>query len=201
MTAMRRGVMPTLRSWHQTRGPDGGACRYQREATAERPMRAPDSTSVGWCMPRYMREVATRSRSTASAHATTCTQRWEARGHQQGERDVHRDRHSRMARGEALVDRQVIEPENRRSIEMNDQGRDPVGRGLDRDSEEEETATRQRRTAPDDHHGVTSTAAPGCRRSRADEARVGPPRSRWAANQMFTASSCRRSPGRGRSRR
>ena len=119
-------------------------------------MSAPAATSVGWCMPRYRREVATMSgeqdgqRPDDDGHPALR----EARGDEQREPAVHGDRRGHVAGRVALVHRQVVEVQDRRAVAVDDQARDAVGRELDQDRAEHE-----RGDAPAASSAATSTTS------------------------------------------
>ena len=130
--------------------------RRRGRATLRFRRRSPPPTSSGWCMPRYMREIATNATIATAKRPDNAAKRAvrETGSEQEREAAVDRDRSRRVTRRVAGVDRQVLQTNNAGPMRMDDERRGAVGRRLD--------AKRRRRRTP---RSATS-ATPG-RRSRA----------------------------------
>ena len=111
-----------------------------RTSTAPTPTSTPPATSSGWCMPRYMRDVATNIGSTSATRPGDAAQRAarDGRREQQHEPDVHRDRRGGVARRVARVRRQVLEPLDGGPLARDEQRGHAVGRRLDDEHEHRE---------------------------------------------------------------
>ena len=118
------------------------AARAAKSATsrAATPIAAPARESSGWCMPRYIRAVATKI-GTASGenpawHANPGIS--EAGGEHERQAAVDGDRGGGVAGRIARVGRQVLQPGDSGAGAMDDPGRDAVGRDLDDDRGDQE---------------------------------------------------------------
>ena len=110
--------------------------------SAAMPTTTPPATSSGWCIPRYMRETATK---TGNAAATIHTATWKPRRRdrrrdEQRQAAVDGDRGRRVARRVARVHRQALEPDDLRAVRVDDERRRAIGGRLDAEREHSEGA-------------------------------------------------------------
>ena len=96
-------------------GAGGAAGEHDHDQRGDARPRTPPATSSGWCMPRYIRDVATNATiATTSVQATVRKTRFvNRRGEQQREPAVDGQRGGGVAGWVAGVDRQVLEAERR----------------------------------------------------------------------------------------
>ena len=151
--------LPRVRD-HRHRGHDFASSRRRPWATAlntratsnptqrhPTPINAPLMTSIGWCMPRYIRASATATGAitaiTTAAHA--CSTVLHVREHQHRDANVDDDAGGGVPRWVAGTGAEVLEPHDVRSRAVDDQRGREVGRGFDRDRRRRRR--RSRRTA------------------------------------------------------
>ena len=103
-------------------------------------MTTPAALSVRWCMPRYIRAQPTNSaRPTVEGqgeHREPATP--DARGEQEEQAAVERDRRRDVAGGEARLHGEALEAVHGWAVAVDDERRRPVRAGLDADHEEGE---------------------------------------------------------------
>ncbi len=168
------------------RGAGRAAGEARRRSARRSPTTTPPATSSGWCMPRYMREVATNATiATASVQATRRNDAVrEPRREQQREPAVDRDRRRRVAGRIAGVDRQVLEADDARPMRVDDERRGAVRRRLD--------ARARRRRMP-----RSATSGARRRRARSTPAMIGSTTPPATIEPISDASRPRRRPVRG----
>ena len=126
-------------------------------SSAAIPMSAPRSTSVGWCMPRYIREQATKGGTASATHPDEHLQprRGHPRCQEEREARVERERGRRMTRRVARVDRQGFEPVDVGPVAVHEEDRRPVRARLDEDRGEDEACDQPALPEnSDDHDGA-----------------------------------------------
>ena len=122
--------------------PSRRACTATSAHSAAIPMITPPATSIGWCMPRYMREKATNTGISAGDEPDRNPRRavLDARRQEQREPAVDSDRRRGVARRIARVDRQAARGDARRGrCRWIDERRRAVRSRLDGQREEQET--------------------------------------------------------------